>query len=243
MGEAHCHFRNLKAATSVSNIPRKKSQGHPQGFVHEMEDMPTYVDPSRAKGYDVEAGYDPDYIPKSGVSAPGRQGNYLPGQTNQRNEQWDGTEGDRQFRAMDLMTDQGSVARGRGHATGANSKAPSRRNSAAWEAREERNKSRRGTANTQSKYGSKIGPDGLTHDEAEIVKFWRRRYLDQVSLFVFICFGGATLLVAMTQTGMSCSSEVDGILFLFGCDLCLQVLFRFFALWPAYACGAEQFPD
>ena len=22
-----------------------------------------------------------------------------------------------------------------------------------------------------------------------------------------------------------------------------QVLFRFFALWPAYACGAEQFPD
>lgn len=130
--------------------------------------MPTYVDPSRAKGYDVEAGYDPDYIPKSGVSAPGRQGNYLPGQTNQRNEQWDGTEGDRQFRAMDLMTDQGSVARGRGHATGANSKAPSRRNSAAWEAREERNKSRRGTENTQSKYGSKIGPNGLTHDEVTL---------------------------------------------------------------------------
>ena len=87
------------------------------------------------------------------------------------------------------------------------------------------------------------GADGLTYDESEIQKFYRRRTLDHISLAYFMVAMIPVLAIGLPSLGGACSDELEKIMVLFGFVLALQVVIRFLALYPHYACEAEEFPD
>jgi len=113
---------------------------------------------------------------------------------------------------------------------------------------EDGRKSRRNTQ--RSRRNSQSGPPppppvhaNSSFDDREEARFWRRRALEMITLVWYSVFTIPVLVVGIFSVGKACQETVEIIVVILGAIFGLQALFRFLALYPHYACEAEEFPD